>query len=94
VKLGTIIHPTYVGEVRQEVSALTPGRKAAFGLGSRSLGIDRLPTTLTLNVTRRDDRIPGGLRFTGPGCYRLTLEAQGQRYDFAFPVKFGLDSTS
>jgi hypothetical protein len=42
----------------------------------------------TLNVPRRDERIPGGLRFTGPGCYRLTLEAQGQRYELAFPVRF------
>jgi hypothetical protein len=89
VKLGTLVHPTFVGEVRQEVSAVTTGRKAAFSLGSRStLEIDRLPTTRTLNVTRRDDRIPGGLRFTGPGCYRLTLEAQGQRYELAFPVRF------
>ena len=88
MKLATIIHPTFVGEVRQEVSAVTPGRKAAFSVGGSALEIDRLPTTRVFDVTRRDDRIPGGLRFTGPGCYRLTLEAQGRRYELAFPVAF------
>ena len=89
-KLMTIVHPTFAGEIHQEVSAVTPGRKTAFslGVGSYSLGIDRLPATRTLNVTRRIDRVPGGLVFTGPGCYRLTLEAQGRRYEAAFPVRF------
>ena len=91
VKVMTIVHPTFAGQIRQEVSAVTPGRKVAFSLGrgSNAIAIDRLPTTRTLTVTRGEDRVPGGIVVTGRGCYRLKLEARGQRYELAFPVNFG-----
>jgi hypothetical protein len=89
-KLMTIVHPTFAGKIRQEVSAVTPGGKTAFslGVGGNSLGIDRLPKTQELDVTAEQDRVPGGLVFTGPGCYRLKVEAQGESYELAFPVRF------
>jgi hypothetical protein len=89
VKVMTILHPRFTGEVRQEVSAVTPGRRAGFSLGrGSSVPIERLPTTRELDVQRSENLIPGGLVFSGPGCYRLALEAQGRRYAFTFPVRF------
>jgi hypothetical protein len=89
VKVMTILSPRFAGEVRQEVSAVTPGRRAGFSLGrGSSVPIEDLLTTREFEVRRSDELVPGGIIVSGPGCYRLALEAQGRRYAFSFPVRF------
>jgi hypothetical protein len=89
VKLFIVISRPIDGVFRQTVTALDAGDTAGFGPD----GWDQKPRLSQLRPEEVRHMnpdwfplMPGGVWFSGPGCYRLVNEGPGFRHAIDFPV--------
>ena len=90
VKVMTIVKPSVEGTITLEARALDARRRAAWATGPDP-DPSQLERRRSIRLHARDGQdqlLAGGMWFSGPGCYQISVRPDDRSFDLTFPVGF------